>query len=163
MRTTKQCHECKQQFRYADLVEYTGIDAQTPFSYCAPCLEKRISRDNFNIKVRQIFGIKSPGPRIWTERKRLQDRYGYTDDTLADCLDYIYTVEKKKKFAESLCLINPETVNKMMQWKRSEEYKVTSILYAAQQAQSFKEYTVPIKENTKSNKTVLNADDFLND
>ena len=160
-RATKQCHVCKQTFRREELVDYAGLNAKTAYSYCPKCLAEKQSKEKFSIKVCQIFGLKAPGPRIWTERKRLQDNYGYTDDVIIDCLEYIYNVEKTKKLAESLCLVNPISVNKMKHWKNSEQQKACAVIAASQT--QIQEHIVPIKENTTSNKTNWNPDEWLED
>lgn len=159
MKLTKKCYGCKQDFRREELVDYASPMAKTMQSYCPKCLAEKQAREKFSNKVCMIFGIKSPGPRIWTERKRLIETYGYTDDIIVDCLEYIYIVEKKKKFAESLCLVNPPTVEKMKRWKTSEEYKARELARAVKM--QTREYIVPIKENTTNNKEILNADDYL--
>lgn len=92
MRLTKLCHGCKQSFRKSELIDYASPGAKTMYSYCSKCLEEKHSRENFSNKVCSIFGIKTPGPLIWTQRKRLQDTYGYTDDIIVECLDYLYNV-----------------------------------------------------------------------
>lgn len=161
MRLTKQCYNCKEQFRKTELVDYASPRSKAMYSYCPKCLKERQARDLFFDKVCTIFGLKSPGPRIWTERKRLQETYGYTDDIIIDCLDYIYCVEKKKKLAESLCLVNPTTVEKMLQYKSAKEHEGLSIAQAAQI--ETKEYIVPIKENNKQKKESWDPDDWLDD
>ena len=111
------------------------------------------------LKKGAIFGIKTPGPRIWTERKRIQETYGYTDDVIVDCLDYIYNVVKKDKIAESLCLVTPNMVDKMIAYKKRQQYEGIKITQAA--ATEMKEYVVPIKENQEINKTNWDPDLFL--
>ena len=160
MKLTKQCYGCKQEFRKDELVDYAAPLAKTLHSYCPKCLAEKQSRERFSNKVCMIFGIKTPGPRIWTERKRLIDTYGYTDDIIIDCLEYIYKVENKRKFAESLCLVNPVSVEKMRKWKKSEDYKAAQIARAMMETQAV-EHIVPIKENSINNKQKINADDFL--
>lgn len=105
--------------------------------------------------------MKAPGPRIWTERKRLRDNYGYTDDVIINCLDYIYNIEHKKKLSESLCLITPISVDKMMKWKHKEQIK-SNQLTAAYQTQ-VNEHIVSIQENITSKKENWNPDEWLED
>lgn len=159
MKATKQCFECKQQFRREELVDYAGINAKTMHSYCPKCLKEKQARDKFAEKVCMIFGIKTPGPRIWTERKRLINTYGYTDNIIIDCLDYIYNVEHKKKISESLFLIQPPMVEKMRKWKKENEYKTNQLMRAM--APEMKEYIIPVKENNEIQNNFINADDFL--
>ena len=157
--TTKQCFGCKEKFRREELIDYTGFNASIAHSYCPKCLKEKESRDKFSIEVCKIFGLKSPGPRIWTERKRLQDTYGYTDDTIIECLKYVYYVEHKKKLSESLCLINPISIDRMMRWKRQEQNKNNQIIAAYQT--KIQERIVPIKENNTKIKGNWNPDDWL--
>ena len=156
---TYKCYGCKEKFPKSQLVSYASIRAKNPQNYSPNCLKEKQARESFSEKVCAIFGLKAPGPRIWTERKRLMDNYGYTDSVIVDCLDYIYKVEKKKKLAESLCLVNPTMVEKMMQYKRMEQNKNYSII-AAMQTQS-QEYVVPISENTTKKDNKWDLDDWL--
>lgn len=160
-RTTKMCHMCKQTFRTEEIVSYASPRSNTFYNYCPKCLEERQARDRFIDKVCTIFGLKAPGPRIWTERKRLIDTYGYTDDIIVDCLDYIYNVEKKKKLSESLCLVNPPTVEKMRKYKSREEYNAQKLIDAMKT--KIQTYVVPIRENKDEDKHAINLDEWLED
>lgn len=160
-RAIKQCYSCKEKFRREELVEYAGPNTNTTHSYCPQCLVEREARDRFSIKVCKIFGLKAPGPRIWTERKRLQDVYGYTDNIIIDCLEYIYNVEHKKKLSESLCLVTPASVDKMIKWKHREQVKGNQLAVAYQT--QINEHIVPVKENTTSKKENWNPDEWLED
>ena len=160
-RAIKQCYSCKEQFRKEELVDYAAPGTKTMHSYCTKCLKEKHAREAFSDKVCMIFGLKSPGPRIWKERQRLQDKYGYTDETIINCLDYIYCIEKKKKLAESLCLVQPYMVERMMRYKAYKEHEAMNVVRAAQV--ETKEYIVPIKENVTKKKESLNPDEWLDD
>ena len=86
MRLTRKCAGCKQEFRKDELIQYATLSGKTTYWYCKDCYEEKLAREKFSNKICEIFGIKSPGPRIWTERKRLRDKYGYTDNTIIECL-----------------------------------------------------------------------------
>ena len=161
MKITRTCFECKKEFRKTDMVEYASLRAKTPHWYCRDCLIKKQERDRFSDKVCEIFGITQPGPRIWTERKRIQDTYGYTDDTIIRCLDYIYNTLGYTKLTESLCLVKPSMVNEMIKYENKKKVLGNQFVNAIQT--EYKEYVVPIRENTKSNKVIWNPDDFLDD
>ena len=141
MRKVKQCYGCKVQFRREELIDYAAPGTKTMHSYCAKCSGEKHAREAFANKVCTIFGLKSPGPRIWKERERLQNNYGYTD--------------------ESLCLVQPYMVEKMMRYKATKEHEAANIARAAQT--EVKEYIVPIKENTNVKKESWNPDDWLED
>lgn len=158
---TKQCYECKNVFRVEELVSYAGPRAKQAHSYCPKCLKEKQSRDLFSEKVCYIFGLKAPGPRIWTERKRIIEKYGYTDDTIVECLDYIYKVKKFKKLAESLYLVTPPMVDEMKRYKRMEQGKSIQLTQAMNMETN--EYVVPIKENIGQHKIINNPDAWLED
>ena len=156
VKLTKQCYGCKQQFRKTELIDYASPAAKIPHSYCPKCLAEKQERERFADKVCSIFGIKSPGPRIWTERKRLHETFGYTDDTIIDCLDYIYNVERHKNCIESLFLVQPYMIDRMMEYKRQVNEKVVS----PQNTITYK--VVDIKENDEPKKSEpINLNDFL--
>lgn len=157
---TKMCYGCRQEFRKSELVDYTSPAAKISHSYCPNCLKEKQEREAFSEKVCSIFGIKSPGPRIWNDRKRLIEKFGYTDDIIIDCLDYVYNVEKQDKKVESLYLVNPVSVERMRKFKRDLEAENRQIARALSHTQ-VKEYIAPIQENIDEKKE-WNPDDWLN-
>ena len=157
---TKKCFGCKQPFRVEELIAYTPLTAKISHNYCRACLKEKQARENFSNKICEIFGVKTPGPRIWTERKRLIDKYGYTDNIIIDCLEYIYNVLKKKKVSESLYAITPNVVSDMINWKNSQMYIAEDIIKASET--QYITHLVQIKENTTSNKTNWDSDEWLN-
>lgn len=159
MQLTRVCAGCKQKFRKDEMVEYSSVTGKTSHWYCHSCLEERLERERFSNKVCEIFGIKSPGPIIWTQRKRLKNEYGYTDGAIIDCLDYIYNVEHMKKLSESLVLVNPKSMAKMKKWRAAQKAQASSIAAAIANTE-MKEYIVPIQEKKKE-KQEINLDDAL--
>ena len=160
MKITLKCYGCKQEFRRTELVQYAG-QGVTMHWYCRDCLQEKQNREMFAAKVSQIFGLKNPGPRIWTERKRLREKYGYTDKTIVDCLEYIYHVETKKILAESLCLVTPPMVDRMLKYKRMRESQGNSFIRAINTEQE--KTIVSINEESKKKVEQLNPDDWLDD
>lgn len=158
-RATHKCFDCKQDFLTSEMVYYASPSAKNMHWYCKKCLEEKKLREMFFNQVCKIFGIKAPGPRIWTERKRLRDNYGYTDNVIIDCLDYIYNVENKKKLVESLTLITPEMVNRMKLYQKKKQTESIKLTQAMQQ--EVKEHIVPIKENKEKKKIDYDPDEWL--
>ena len=159
MKITRKCYGCKQDIHKDEMFQYSTLSGKTSYWYCKPCYEERMARERFQVKVCQIFGIKAPGPRIWTERKRLIDTYGYTDDAIVDCLEYIYNVQHMNKLAESLALVNPRSMNEMKVWRAEQKVRANSIAAAILNMET-KEYIVPVRENTNKKKEI-NLDDAL--
>ena len=151
---TLKCHECKEVFRREELIEYASPNAKTSFHYCPKCYEEKLARENFSQTVCKIFGLKAPGPRIWKERERLRDSYGYTDETIAECLKYVYEVCGAKKLTESLCLVTPTNVEKMMQRKRAQEFR-KNLLDRAMETEFNYEF-IDVRENDKEKEQKLN-------
>ena len=159
MQLTRKCHGCGQDIHKDEMIQYSTVSGKTSYWFCKDCYEEKMARERFQIKVCQIFGIKSPGPLIWTQRKRLRDEYGYTDDAIVDCLDYIYNVEHMKKLKESLGLVNPRSMANMKAWRADKKARAGSIAAAIANTET-KEYIVPVKENKKKKKEI-NLDDAL--
>jgi len=159
MQLTRKCHGCGQDIHKDEMIQYSTVSGKTSYWFCKDCYEEKMARERFQIKVCQIFGIKSPGPLIWTQRKRLRDEYGYTDDAIVDCLDYIYNVEHMKKLKESLGLVNPRSMANMKAWRADKKARASSIAAAIANTET-KEYIVPVKENKKKKKEI-NLDDAL--
>ena len=74
VRLTRKCAGCKQDFRKDELIQYSSITGKTSYWYCKNCYEEKLSREKFVNKVCEIFGLKSPGPLIWTQRKQLKEK-----------------------------------------------------------------------------------------
>ena len=159
-KATLKCFECKQDFRREELINYTPLNSKIAHNYCRKCLEEKQQRENFSNKVCTIFGIKAPGPRIWTERKRLMDTFGYTDEIIIDCLDYIYNVENKKKLSESLYLVNPVSVDHMMTYKKRIENNNQQLVKAMANTKPV-EIFVSARRNTKKIKENWDPDEWL--
>ena len=161
MQMTRKCYGCKQDIMKDEMIQYSTLSGKTSYWFCKPCYEERMARERFQLKVCQIFGIKTPGPVIWTQRKKLRDTYGYTDDAIVDCLDYIYHVQHKNILSESLVLVGPKSMAQMKSWKADQKARASSIAAAIANTET-KEYVVPIKENTKKREEI-NLDDALLD
>lgn len=159
MKLTRKCCQCKQSFNKSEMIEYASPGAKTMQWYCPECLEKKHSRENFANTICKIFGTKAPGARIWKERLRLEEKYGYTDSTIIECLNYLYNVEHNNKSIVSLYLVTPTNVEKAIQWKRERKEQANSLIAAMEE--EHREIVFPLKQNKKSNKEILNADDFL--
>lgn len=161
IRTTHKCYGCKETFRTDEMINYASLTATTTHWYCSKCYAEKLARERFLSEVCRIFGVKAPGPQIWTERKRIINTYGYTDDTIIDCLNYIYEIEKIQKKKPTLFFVTPPMVEKMKQYKRKEQSKAMSLVQATKQEVC--EHIVPIKENIKNKKTIYNPDEWLGD
>ena len=159
---TRVCFQCKQPFLKEDMVQYASLRAKQQHWYCKACYEEKVAKDNFTDAVCKIFGIKMPGPRIWTERKRLIDTYAYTDQTIIDCLNYLYNIKKMKKLAESLCLVTPTTIHEMLEYQRQKSFEATYLAVAIQAEQ--KEYIIPTPKKKKQlEKIEYDPDEWLDD
>lgn len=160
-RATHKCYGCKEIFHNNELIKYASPGCKTMQWYCSKCYTNKLARERFLSEICRIFGVKAPGPQIWTERKRIIDTYGYTDDTIIDCLNYVYEIEKIQKKKPTLYFVTPPMVDKMKQYKHAEQSKAMSLVQATKQ--EIYEHIVPIKENIKNKKTIYNPDEWLGD
>lgn len=122
--------------------------------YCKECYDKqsavnaeknRVDQENkrFADEVCKIFGMKGPGPLIYTQRKRLRDE-GYTDDEILFTLKYIFDTKKVSKNKATLGLVpyyiadalkkkkgvdkkNDTFVNNLKDWQEPEKIKIDII------------------------------------
>ena len=159
---TRVCFNCKESFLKDDMIQYASTRAKQTHWYCPKCYKEKIERDNFTDIVCKIFGIKAPGPRIWKERKRLIDTYGYTDQTIIDCLDYLYNIKKMKKLSESLCLITPSTIQEMFNYKKQKSFEITYMTKAFET--EMVEHIIPTPKRKKQIKKIeYDPDEWLDD
>lgn len=147
---TKQCFECKQPFRKEELVDYCREGSNTPHSFCAKCLEEVQSRERLQKEVCRIFGLLAPSPRVNKERTRLREAYGYTNDTITECLKYVYDVEHAYKGDATLCLVTPAAMERMIQYKRTKQVETEHIAQAMDT--QYKTFIVPLKKEKEKEK-----------
>ena len=159
MQITRKCYGCKQVINKSEMLQYSSPSGKTSYWFCKDCYEEKLARERFQTKVCQIFGLKSPGPVIWTQRKKLRDEYGYTDDAIVDCLEYIYNVKHMNKLVESLGLVGPRSMMEMKAWRADKKARASSIVAAIANTETH-EYVVPIQEKKKIKKEI-NLDDAL--
>lgn len=161
MQLTRKCAGCKNDIKKTELKEYKSPSGKTTLYYCEKCYAEKMERLRFSDKVCQIFRIKSPGPQIWTERGRLISKYGFDDNTIINCLDFLYNIRHVKQLTESLYLVTPTAVEQMRQWERTRENKGSLLQTAFEQSKTIKEHVVKREKKEKTHEKSLNADDFL--
>jgi hypothetical protein len=90
------------------------------------------------------------------------DTYGYSAETIIDCLDYVYNILKKQKKVETIYIVNPTTLDQRMRYKGKQNIESLNLAAAAQT--EIREYIVPIKENTNGRKKITyDPDEWLDD
>lgn len=160
-RSVLTCYECKEKFPREQLVAYSSPNSVTQHNYCPKCLEEKIERDKFSEEVCRIFGLKAPSARIWAERKRIQEQYGYTDGTIIDCLKYVYEINDTKKLSTSLCLVTPTNVEKMLKMKRRQA--VTANHFESALNMKYNKQVLSYKESPDREKIHIDIDSVLNE
>ena len=159
---TKKCWKCKDEFRKDELVDYCAPGYKTFHSYCRKCLKEQQDFDALKLKIVSIFGNDQKlWPRIMRDRKRIITKYGYTDNTIMDCLDYLYNVLKMKVLSKSLCLVTPANVEKMKKYKRQQSAAAGQVIAAA--SAQIIEHQISVKENKEEPKEDFNLDEWLED
>lgn len=153
------CFKCKELFLPTELTSYAAPYAKVMHNYCAKCLIEKQQNDLFRIKVASIFGDNADWSAISKQRTNLITKYGYTDTVIADCLDYLYRIKKKKIERYDLIGVNVYSINEMKKYKRSQLMSVGTITAAAKT--QIKEYNVSTEENKVKPKDTWNLDDWL--
>lgn len=151
---TLTCSECSKQklpvksFPRDQIIELNGR------KLCPQHYKEAVATAKFNMFVCELFGIKSAGPLIYTQRKKLHEQ-GYTDETIMHTLEYIFRVKKMNKSFESLGLV-PKMVDEAYEYHLSQKGKTVEL-----QENKVVEHVVSIKKPEK--KKDLISFDFLND
>ena len=160
-RKTLKCYVCGETFRREEMTSYASPGRKVSHYYCKRCYEEKLEKDDLMQEVGRIFGENFNWPRFWKDRNRLRDEYGYTDDTIADCLRFLYEVKNVKKLSASLALVTPTNVEEMMKYKRSGEWR-RNMFEEAMNTQ-YKITYIDVRENTQKEVVLDNLDDFLDD
>lgn len=95
----KQCNDCKKRFKNSELI---AVGSQL---YCNECVKPARHREQFQKYVCWLFGIKAPGPLLWSQRKTFMDKYKYTDRDICDTLKYIYEIKGQYRSPVTLGLV----------------------------------------------------------
>lgn len=160
-KATLKCFECKQEFPRDEVIHYTSFGAQTGHYFCKKCYEIRLEREQFSNEVCRIFGVKSPGPRMWTERRRIKEKFGYTDNVIVECLRYLYDIEKHTKFSETIYRVNPSSVARMIEYQTAMKIEGNKVEDTV--ANNIVNKKIVFKERNRDNDQKLNIDDMLLD
>lgn len=155
MRTTLKCFVCKLSFEKETLINYNANN------YCKKCYEEKRAAERFADFVCRLFSIKSPGPKIYSQRKMLKQKYGFTDDTIVMALDYLFNIKKLDKSFESLGLINPESVDEARSYFASINSKAKNLKESLMNM-NVETVTIPVMPNNRvPKKDLLNPKDYL--
>lgn len=71
-----------------DYVAYKGKN------FHKECCEKQKEKDEFYAYVCEVFKLKAPGPRIYSQGNNFVKQHGYTYLGMQQTLYYIYTIKK---------------------------------------------------------------------
>ena len=94
--------------------------------YCPDCYKDKIEREKFYQYICELFGIRAPGPKIYAQRRKIKENYGFTDETIMKTLDYLFKVKKMDKGFESIGLVNPKTVDEAKDYYESKKVVVVN-------------------------------------
>lgn len=157
-RQTLTCSSCHTKFPREEIIFYGS--AKNPIKYCPQCYSDRIDRDKFTNYICELFGIRVPGPKIYTQRKALKEKYGFTTDTIIQTLEYLYRVKKLDRTYESIGLVNPQTVEEAKNY-----YKQKALIYEKlkkAEETKVKDLITPIQKKERK-VDLLDIDEYLED
>lgn len=87
-------------------------------------------------------------------------KYGYTDDSIIDCLEFLYKIQMKDKIAETLALVGPRSMAAMKLWKSQQQALGGRLIAASNQVQVEKKIVKIPEPTSKIKKTRLDDDLF---
>lgn len=146
-----QCAECKNIVIKADGIEYTTQTAKTRFFH-PDCFAKFKAREDLQVYICRLFGLKAPGPANNILRKRFIEQFNYTDKGILQTLQYAYEVKKMGKAkAESRIGIVPYLYAEAQEYFEKVKYKKSHIA----------ESVAAAIENQKVQKVTINPNKHL--
>lgn len=117
------CYECKTNVAKADAIHEGG------HYFHNGCFVVYTNRQAFAAYVCQLYGLKAPGPVIYSQRKNFIEKYGYTDDGMIKALRYAYEVKHIKiTKAESRIGIIPSVYEDAQKFFEAQERKQNKIV-----------------------------------
>ena len=72
------CSECSKQKKENKLYPRDEIINYKGQNYCPKCYAEKLEKEKFSEFICNLFGLKAPGPVIYSQRKRLKEKYYYT-------------------------------------------------------------------------------------
>ena len=163
MKPTLKCYKCGEQVPRGDLVEYTTMRSKNPHRYCPKCLKTIQDTERFYNKVTEFYKDGISWATINKRKAALYETYGYTDQTIIDCLEYAYKVKGYVVLEKVLGIVKPPLVEEMLQYKKAQDAKENKIVNAI--IEGTKKYDLPQirrRENMKKPKE-WNIDDYFFD
>ena len=158
MPKSHKCKGCKKVFPDERMTAF----ANSPDLYCPYCYKEKAERLIFQNFVQMLFGLKSPGPRIWAERKRIRTKWGLTDEDIVRTLDYVYNVRGHKKVSESIYMVNPLMVDEARAYYKDVGYKNFALARAAEQMKYLQDKCVGMMDTvSRKEKKLIDMDELL--
>lgn len=143
------CVNCHQKFSRKEIVNFNGKNL------CFECHKEASEKNAFDIFICQLFGLKKPGPKIYSQRKNLLER-GYSLNAIRQTLDYLFNIKglSKKEATIGILLTNPEYFDEAKEYYRKENQNIENWSIAAQEQAAAKRFIVPIRESVKEQKKI---------
>lgn len=163
MKPTLKCYKCGEQVPRGDLVEYTSMRSKNPHRYCPKCLKAVQDAERFYNKIVEFYKDDISWATINKKRTALYETYGYTDQTIIDCLEYAYKVKGYVVLEKVLGIVKPPLVEEMLQYKRAKDFKENKIVDAIISSANAKFLPrIKVRENTKPKpKSSWDDEDYL--
>ena len=146
------CSECSKQKKENKLYPRDEIINYKGQNYCPKCYAEKLEKEKFSEFICNLFGLKAPGPVIYSQRKRLKEKYYYTDETIMKTLRYIYDIKKCNKLVESLGLVTPENVEAARKYFDKEEKKYDDFKTTIIKKKKATKVIVPMKKKPQKEK-----------
>ena len=158
MPKSHKCKGCKKVFPDERMTAF----ANSPDLYCPYCYKEKAERLIFQNFVQMLFGLKSPGPRMWAERKRIRAKWGFTDEDIVRTLDYVYNVRGHKKVSESIYMVNPLMVDEARAYYKDVGYKNFALARAAEQMKNLQDKCIGMMDTAPhKEKKLIDMDELL--
>lgn len=154
------CHMCGEQV----LVSERVADEQG-FWYHPNCLDLQLKREELLNYICMLYGLKKPGPVVFTQLKRFTQNLGYTYDGILKALKYHYEIQHgdKEKANEAIGIV-PYIYDESMNYWNFIHTKQKQIIEDIEPTLNPPKIKISIQsDKPKRMKEKYNFDDLLND
>ena len=161
VRPNLKCKGCGKMFPRNELISYAGRGGVS-FNYCPECYDIKLKHEKFSDFICAIFCIRAPGPRIYAERKRLNEN-GFTDKTIMMTLEYIYRICGEDNSLASLFKVTKENAelakNYFDQERAAFELQEQQLAVAEEAKIQYASIQKPQKQKTKQKYNLDNLEE----
>ena len=131
-------------------------------NYHADCLESQLSKEELTASMCELFSLKAPGPRMYTQIKTFLDKDPhYTYKGIKQALVYFYEVQKKPidKANQGIGIV-PYVYDSAQEYYNSITMRQERVATALSSSLSIESQEIVVKKQEKKKKTLYDIENL---